>query len=298
MPRKLEDLTLQKIQGQMDDPGFLNLLIGAVPPRDAQQAESVRMFRVILGQKTRHSLPRELLRWSKYDKITDPYVVMLLKMEGERILHERPEFRHIKRPGFFDCDLDNMMEAVYFLNDYQSGNPEGIAYALTTEHHPDGHEALVMIPCHTYTKGNRTVRIYMNQYEHDEVEFNTWLIDGNQYRDCYHLRIEEEYVLLYHGDNASTRNGVTTEAPVQIRYEGGCMWEQLRSGMLGRDSTVHFVFEPVRADGVRVIDVDHHDAATITFVDEDGEYTEDHYVVDPDNDYAVYEDAAAFFQHF
>lgn len=275
----------------LDNEEFMKMLIGAVPPRDAEEASRIGIARTILDRKTRHSLPRELLRWMKYDKIADPYVIMLLKMEGERIRHERPEFRYIKRLGIFDCDLDDMMEAVYFLNDYESGNPDGIVYSV---------EQRGTKTARYYDKGDRRVRIVTD--EEEEVERNTWYLrEDYLYRDIFYNEVEDEYTIHFLDGpvgESDTRAGHTTGAPAVLgygQYMNRCMWDRLRGGIIEEDLQNITLTYDVHASEENVvpaiIDRRYDGSLMVVMYDKTTEEESIHtnYEVDPHNDYALVE---------
>jgi hypothetical protein len=184
-----------------------------------------RMARYIIKQRIARVTTDDLYYWITYDIIKNPDLILKLRMEAARVRRIRPDIPPIRRPyrdNPISRDLD-LMEAIYFLNDYQLFDDEDLQYMevehLESQYPGDDDRGL------SISRDNGQIHTI-------EVNTNTWYVNGVWYRlvgerrqDLYEnghgpeLDDDDDDRIPYIEYNDQTRLNLTVDAPNTIYYD-------------------------------------------------------------------------------
>jgi hypothetical protein len=207
-----------------------------------------RMARYIIKQRIARVTTDDLYYWITYDIIKNPNLILKLRMEAAHVRQIRPDIPPIRRPyrdNPVSRDLD-LMEAIYFLNDYQLFDDEDIQYMeveqLESQYPGDDDRGLIISCDH-------------GQIHSVEVNANAWYVNGVWYRtvgerrqdldDNGHgprLDDDDDDRIPYIEYSDQTRLNLTVDAPNIIYYTTGPSY-----------NIIEMRYNPPRSDGAILI---------------------------------------------
>jgi hypothetical protein len=229
--QNIPDAAMESFVASLDDDSLVVLASSSV--KGSMEA------RHFIQKRIHHD---DLTYWIKYDKIKNKYFRLKLRAEAIRARKVLPElvtiefrsrFSHIidvKNDAFLK-DLD-ILDVLYFLNNYQSSDPNDVSYIPVPSYTDLTPGALPEVS--TFIKGNRSV-ITSDDYG---IEY---FVGDKLYR--YEDNPDEILTIMYSTDmDGATRLGLTTDAPTSI-----AVFDQDPQG----ETLIEY--DPIRSDGLQSI---------------------------------------------